>query len=310
MRWRMDWRSEPIDWMPTMTNAEIVSVLATVLPRAELIYAEDINSGVHSTVYRVQVRHSDEMQSLIVKQQSRESVQREATALQALQSSGLPVPQMIGTHHDETGSYLVQSQLAGESIFAPDDITTHVQQWAQILAWIHRTPIDISSLPDVADECHRRINETSATLDATMSEAQIRQMLASWDVVPRNAPALLHGDFWCGNLLWQGDALTGIIDWEDAALGDPLADVANSRREVLWFYGREAMQAFTDAYRQQMPHLDYGHLPYWDACMALRPIGQIETWCLDAAKTERFKRRQRWFVQQAATQLEMQAQKG
>jgi aminoglycoside phosphotransferase (APT) family kinase protein len=36
---------------------------------------------------------------------------------------------------------------------------------------------------------------------------------------------LTHGDFRLGNLLWQGSAPV-ILDWEHAALGDPLADLA------------------------------------------------------------------------------------
>jgi aminoglycoside phosphotransferase (APT) family kinase protein len=39
---------------------------------------------------------------------------------------------------------------------------------------------------------------------------------------------LLHGDFWPGNALWRDGALVAILDWEDAAIGDPLADVANA----------------------------------------------------------------------------------
>ena len=60
-----------------------------------------------------------------------------------------------------------------------------------------------------------------------------------------NASALLHGDFWLGNLLWQGEALSGIIDWEDAMLGDPLGDLGKSRLEMLWALGERAMSDYT-----------------------------------------------------------------
>jgi aminoglycoside phosphotransferase (APT) family kinase protein len=36
-----------------------------------------------------------------------------------------------------------------------------------------------------------------------------------------------------------------VLDWEDAAIGDPLADVANVRLELLWARGIEAMEPFT-----------------------------------------------------------------
>ena len=39
-----------------------------------------------------------------------------------------------------------------------------------------------------------------------------------------------------------------MIDWEDAAIGDPLADLANARLEILWAYGWDAMTTFTARY--------------------------------------------------------------
>jgi hypothetical protein len=42
--------------------------------------------------------------------------------------------------------------------------------------------------------------------------------------VPRT---VVHGDFWPGNLLMTGDAITGVVDWASGAMaGDPLRDVA------------------------------------------------------------------------------------
>ena len=70
-------------------------------------------------------------------------------------------------------------------------------------------------------------------------------MAAAWPLVRRNPAVLLHGDFWPGDVLWQAGRLTAVLDWEDAQVGDPLADVGNTRLEFLWAFGREAMQQFT-----------------------------------------------------------------
>ncbi|WP_131768730.1 phosphotransferase family protein [Candidatus Protofrankia californiensis] len=37
--------------------------------------------------------------------------------------------------------------------------------------------------------------------------------------------SLVHGDYRTGNMLFAGDAITAVLDWEFAALGDPLSDV-------------------------------------------------------------------------------------
>lgn len=39
------------------------------------------------------------------------------------------------------------------------------------------------------------------------------------------APGLMHGDFWCGNVLRAEGRISGVVDWEHALLGgDPLRD--------------------------------------------------------------------------------------
>ena len=72
--------------------------------------------------------------------------------------------------------------------------------------------------------------------------------------------------------------MVAVIDWEDAALGDPLADVANARLEILWAIGTEAMHRFTEEYRSMMPNVDFTYLPLWDLYAALRPVSSISGW--------------------------------
>ena len=98
-------------------------------------------------------------------------------------------------------------------------------------------------------------------LDDSLSEGQVREaMEALWPLPQRNPSVLLHGDFWPGNVLWQDDVLAAIIDWEHARLGDPLYDLAESRLEILWAFGLNAMHRFTQSYLASMPSVDCTHL--------------------------------------------------
>jgi aminoglycoside phosphotransferase (APT) family kinase protein len=45
-------------------------------------------------------------------------------------------------------------------------------------------------------------------------------------------PGLVHGDFWSENLLVRRGRLTGVLDWEAAAIGDVAVDLAG-----LWYLG-------------------------------------------------------------------------
>ena len=71
---------------------------------------------------------------------------------------------------------------------------------------------------------------------------------------------LVHGDYWPGNILWRDGRIVAVVDWEDAAVGEPLADLANCRLEILWSFGIEAMNDFTDDYRSLMT-VDFTNLP-------------------------------------------------
>ena len=125
---------------------------------------------------------------------------------------------------------------------------------------------DLSFLPRQAGWCTEAGDGAGGwALDTAPVAAALRQAPPQ----SSNAPVLLHGDYWPGNWLWQNGRLAAIIDWEDAALGDPLRDLAQSRLELAWIHDAAAAAAFTRAYLARRP-LDTSALPYWDLCAALR----------------------------------------
>src|SRR5687767_2566978 len=86
-------------------------------------------------------------------------------------------------------------------------------------------------------------------LPPTKVGGQVRAALASGALARlQNHSVVLHGDYWPGNVMWRQRSLVAVIDWEDACLGDPLADLATARVELLCRYGAEAMERFTTRY--------------------------------------------------------------
>ena len=55
--------------------------------------------------------------------------------------------------------------------------------------------------------------------------------------------------------MWRDGHLVAVIDWEDACVGDPLADLATARVELLCQYGTDAMDRFTERYRAAFDEL-------------------------------------------------------
>jgi aminoglycoside phosphotransferase (APT) family kinase protein len=184
------------------------------------------------------------------------------------------------------------------------NLSAYLPQMAAQLAKIHA----IAGSPDLAflPRQDRGYGDRPAVLDASLGEERIRTALeAAWPLTHVNESTLLHGDYWPGNIVWSDGKLAAVIDWEDAYVGDPLADVANCRLELLWGFGNDAMDRFTDHYRS-LTSVDFTNLSYWDLCAALRPCGKLSTWGLAARVEQRMQERHGSFVDQAIAALSSQ----
>ncbi len=91
--------------------------------------------------------------------------------------------------------------------------------------------------------------------------------------------SVLHGDFWPGNVLWEKGVLSGVIDWEDAALGSALSDLACTRAELAVAYGEAAVGRFTKRYLGQSP-LVTTDLPLWGIYVSSAALATMEHWGL------------------------------
>src|SRR5690606_29645886 len=186
-----------------------------------------------------------------------------------LYEAGLAVPEPVYVERSAKifdTPCIVMEYIDGKPEFAPADALDFCGQLARHLSVIHR--VDISGAAwSFLPQTGKGLGERPALLDESLGEGRIRDVLGGgWLLPARNQPVLLHGDYWPGNVLALGGQVVAVIDWEDMARGDPLIDLANSRIEVLWAYGVEAMAHYTAVYRALMPDVDVTHLPYWDLC--------------------------------------------
>lgn len=259
-------------------------------------------AGADGTTHKLVLRQHSEIE----RQHNPNIAADEFRLLKTLHAAGLPVPEPEVV--DTSGAilpapYLVLAYVEGETDSAPSDL----HQLAGTLAAIHQVDGAVFDfLPRQADIYAAKFSQRPAMLDDSLDEGRIRDALETMWPLPRtNSPALLHGDFWPGNVLWHAGEIVAVIDWEDAHTGDPLEDLGNARLEILWASGAEAMHDFTQHYQSSMTTLDYSHLPCWDLCAALRPASKIGGWGLDAATEHTFREGHRWFVEQAFEKLRL-----
>lgn len=220
---------------------------------------------------------------------------REFRVLCALHAAHLPVPQ---PHSVEAG-VLVTGFMDGQPEFGPALGAEDACQVAAFLAHLHAMSASgFRFLPLLA-----RPSPWPRLPDDALSESRIRAALDRLKPPSPAKPVVLHGDIWPGNILWSGGRLTAVLDWEDAARGDPLADIGNARLELLFFLGAEAMHAFTDR-DAVLSGADMTALPSWDLRAALRPCGRLGEWGLEEGLERQMRRRHRAFVDGALRQLQ------
>jgi len=263
-----------------------------ISPESRLRRAWSLKGGLSAQMTAFEIEQpGGRTRKLIARQPGEHALQRNPAAaadefrlLGLLRASGLPVP--TPRLLDESGEilpapYLVIDYIEGEPLLVASDLDGGVVSLADQLARIHSLPAfraDLSFLPLQVERLARSFAARPSGVDDTLDEGRIRQALeAVWPLPPVGEPVLMHGDFWPGNILCREGLIAAVIDWEEAKLGEPLADVAMTRLDLLWAFGIEAMHAFTARY-QSVTGVDLGSLPYWDLLAALRPISNIAEW--------------------------------
>jgi aminoglycoside phosphotransferase (APT) family kinase protein len=243
--------------MTTLDYARFIILLNHMAPDARIQAIEPLELGFSNRSFRMTLIRPGATQDVyIVKQYSdqyehvfgQDALTRarlEHASLSFLRSSGIPCPDPIFCDFagDLLGSPVIVTRLLpGAQILAhPANRlwAQHAPVVAALLARIHMLPCSsrlAASLPD-------------ATAQATwfLKNGSIPDYMrdhpdgpAIWEIIQHKLPALkpakgslVHGDYWSGNILWDQGRLTGILDWENVAFGEPGFDVANCRMEMI-----------------------------------------------------------------------------
>lgn len=256
----------------------IATALKANLPDAKLLNAWPLDGGISAQMTAFEIQTAQTTQKLIARQpcnykfnKDPDAAKHEFLLLQKLHEKGLPVQKPIFVEDNTVKPFFVVEYVEGVPNLNPINKEDYIRQHAETLVRIHQTKFD--DLDDNLLEVQTRgYGNRPEKPNDRLRETEIRDTLES--VSPRiqsNPKILRHGDYWPGNVLWQGDKLSAVIDWEECRIGEALSDLAIARLDVLWVLDLDAMHHFTEVYQAKM-NLNLGDLPYWDLCASLRPI--------------------------------------
>ena len=226
----------------------LLAARASSLGVKRVLSMERFPGGLSSQSYRVEVETTQGPATWVVRREPERGtilpydIVLEYRLLANLREAGLCVPDGIYVEEDATafdGRFMLTEFIEGEMYGSDDrrlaqdeELKTKVQQrFVETLARVHATEQNV--LPSHADGqsaaraqvavSRRRLAETELLPRPILSHAL--------DVLDRHAPpapklVLLHGDFRLPNLKWRDGEIAGILDWELACVGDPMADIA------------------------------------------------------------------------------------
>ncbi len=229
--------------------------------------------------------------------------QCEFHALKLLTTGSVPVPAPLLL--DEDGSLLglpgiVTKFVAGTAIELP----AQAARWAKVAATTARMLARIHRLP-FSEADKRYLMDDNVEVAWFIKDGVAPEYMRAdpdgelvWNLVNdrwgRWAPAeprFAHTDYWSGNILWQGDEISAVLDWEEAGYGHPAADVAYARMGYFVEGEPEAADVFLREYEAAAGWtLNREDLALFELAASARPMMSPTDWFAHPYMEEGFRR--------------------
>jgi aminoglycoside phosphotransferase (APT) family kinase protein len=201
-----------------------------------------------------------------------------------LRDRGMSVPGplvLCDTGYTE-GPWLVTEVVPGRNATGMMGHAALVDEMADFLACLHALDprqLEVRGLELIEDP----VTALPRYLPADAVGERVRRELNAGVRRGPNDVRLLHGDFWPGNVMVRDGRVEAVLDWEDAKLGDPLADLACARVEITCDGGEHAAERFTTTYCRARPDAMLDDLALWDMYVSASALAGMHLWGLPPA---------------------------
>ena len=292
--------------------ADYDALAARVSPGARARSVRRLTGGVSASTVALEIADpAGDVRTVVVRSHGRLASKTlptnvaamELELLRALFDLGVAVPEplLLDTEpSSDAPPRLVMAFVDGTTEIPSEALPSRLDAMADALADLHALPTrSLPALPSRIDP----VPELLEYVPDIPERDPLRAHLAAHPSAPdAGDAALLHGDYWPGNLLWRDTELAAILDWEDAAIGDPHADVATARLELHWSHGASAVERFTRSYSRRRD-LDRRRLALWEILASGAAAGLVGTWGLAPDETARMRNAALSFCRTAAAKL-------
>jgi len=278
---------------PKPTQDQLIALAVELNVKGGVELLGRLDGGIDATMELLRITDDSGRQRKVILRRygewiaskGREHAVREVAILRLLITAGLPVsePVWVDSRNTFQEPALVLEYIDGEPITRPEDEADWAHQMAGFLVSLHALPInpDVSALlEDNRAAIHRKYSSvTAAQSFSTLVDADRiwRAGVDAFTDAPIGDTAILHNDLWLGNILWTGQKLKAVIDWEGASLGDPIWDLAYISMDLRlqgWDLGADEL--VREYARESGRSLEL--LPLWTTHFLVQTFPAVEEW--------------------------------
>ena len=270
-----------IKYRGTLTAERAQTILSTSFPRFRGRHVAFLGEGWDFQVFKV---GADWLFRFPKREESAARLTKEYRLLSDLKAwLSLPVPNYqyyCESHEGSSWPFAGYKKLPG----TPADLAETVdwpsvaRQLGRFLAELHAYPVDRAEEAGIPDERNRLAqwrDESLTELDGIAGLPVDRRDLSSYleSNLPErfdDSPRLVHNDLWAEHILIDPHThrVSGIIDWGDAAIGDPAVDLAG----VYAWHGEQGLRDVLTHYTGILDPDIIGRARYLATCLAIRNI--------------------------------------
>lgn len=245
-----------------LPNLKMEHVLAAMrIARGSSVRLVPLSPGEESRAYLL---FEDSREYILRVNRSKFGFEKDTFAYEHFHSASLPIPAVIaiGDLHS-THFFCITERIAGTTLqdLSEEEVRDTLQPTAKVMQHIRECdismtrgfgPLDqhgIGSHSSWRDFLRSPVREEWAEISNLVCSATIQSALEKLLSLSEDAEDfrnLVHGDFGSNNVLSDGRSITGVIDWSEAMIGDPLYDVANIFFWRTWLNCMDLLASFLE----------------------------------------------------------------
>ncbi len=195
--------------------AEAIAALGLPEPIAEPVC---LPGGAWASVWRVDLPDGPAVLR-VLPPGAAQTCHREVAVMRAALAGGVPVPAVRAVGDVAGRSVVVMDWCPGRTVAAEAAADPSRAHHLGVLSGRALARIHAVAAPEVL---------SGGWIDAGGSDPAALSIAAHLRSMPLRTDALIHLDFHPLNVLTDGRRITGVVDWTNAAAGDPWADVART----------------------------------------------------------------------------------